>query len=155
VAPLLLARWAEIATPGGFQQVLRFEMVPEAQRGLGELLGAACGQPRPELARLIQAYQAELNDLVEPLQARATRQDAQLGDQIRAVIQPYMPDGLRDESLSRVALDFVASTPGVTCVLCGMRQPAYVDDAVGVMTLPPISDVPSMARALATATRLG
>jgi hypothetical protein len=35
----------------------------------------------------------------------------------------------------------------VTSVLNGMRQPTYVDDAVGVMRLPPIPDVVTVARA--------
>jgi hypothetical protein len=39
----------------------------------------------------------------------------------------------------------------VTCVLNGMRHPAYVADAVGVMDLPPIPDPTALAQAL-TAT---
>ena len=68
-------------------------------------------------------------------------------------MQPFLPPALMNESLSRLALDFVASTPGVGCVLCGMRHPAYVEDAAGLMTLPPVPDVRAVAAALASATR--
>jgi hypothetical protein len=59
-----------------------------------------------------------------------------------------LPVALADESLSRIALDVVASTPGVGCVLCGMRHPAYVEDAVGVMALPAIPDVTAVGAGL-------
>jgi aryl-alcohol dehydrogenase-like predicted oxidoreductase len=153
VAEMLLARWDEMTNPQAFQQVLRFEVVPEAQRGLRALLDAAGGRPDADLMAKLQGYQDELNALVEPLQTRASRQDARLGEQIRAAMQPFLPPALMNESLSRLALDFVASTPGVGCVLCGMRHPAYVEDAAGLMTLPPVPDVRAVAAALASATR--
>jgi len=152
VAPLLLERWEELSYPQAFQQIFRFEVVPEAQRGLRALLQADGGQPPALVLALIREYQDSLNALAEPLQARATRQDERVGEQIRAAIRPYLPPALQHESLSRLALDFAASTPGVSSVLCGMRHPAYVEDAVGVLSLPPIPDVAATARALAAAT---
>ena len=153
ISAMILERWDELAYPQAFQQALRFEVVPEAQRGLRALLDAHGGQPDPSTMQAIQAYQDAVNELIEPLQARASRQDPQVGEQIRAAISPALPPALHAESLSRIALDFVASTPGVSCVLCGMRQPSYVEDAVGVMALPPIPDVTAVARRLAEATR--
>ncbi|MGE3273218.1 MAG: hypothetical protein AB7P40_31085, partial [Chloroflexota bacterium] len=146
---LLLGVWEEMAYPQAFQQMFRFEIVPEAQRGLRALVAALDEPPDPERLQQIQAYQDELNALVEPLQARASRQDSRVVEQIRRTIQPYLPLELWNESLSRVAMDFVASTPGVTCVLNGMRHPLYVADGLGVMTLPPVPDVTAVARALA------
>jgi uncharacterized protein len=148
VSDLLLQRWDELTYPQAFQQVFRFEVVPEAQRGLRAVMESLGQPPAPEQLAPIQAYQDALNALVEPLQARASRQDSQIGEQIRAAIQSQLPAALQGESLSRIALDFVASTHGVTTVLCGMRHPAYVDDAVGVMSLPPVPDVAAVARAL-------
>lgn len=146
VAALLLDRWDELTYPQAFQQVFRFEVVPEAQRSLNALVAALDHPPDPARILQIQAYQEELNALVEPLQTRASRQDARVGDRIRTALEPLLPGVLHQESLSRLALNFVASTPGVSCVLCGMRQPAYVEDAVGIMALPPIPDVAAVAR---------
>jgi aryl-alcohol dehydrogenase-like predicted oxidoreductase len=153
VSALLLERWDELTFPQAFQQVLRFEVVPEAQRGLRDLIVALGRPPDPERLGLIQAYQDELNGLIEPLQARASRQDSRVGEQIRSAIQPHLPVSIRNESLSRIALDFVVSTPGVSCVLNGMRHPAYVEDAIAVSTLASIPDVEAVARALADAVR--
>lgn len=155
VATLLLDHWDEIAYPQAWTQFLRFQLVPEAQRGLRMVLGSLEQRPEPELVSLVQAYQDELNGLVEPLQVRATRQDARVGEAIRAAIQPHLPPELAEASLSRLAMNFVASTPGVTCVLNGMRHPGYVADAVGVMTLPPVPDVKAVAKTLAAASTLG
>jgi len=148
VAELLLERWEEMTYPQAFQQVFRFEVVPEAQRGLSAIVGALGHPPDPTHMEQVQEYQDALNALVEPLQARASRQDVGVGEQIRAAIQPHLPRVLWNESLSRIALNFVASTPGVSSVLCGMRHPTYVEDAVGVMTLPAIPDVTAVAHAL-------
>jgi hypothetical protein len=149
VAALLLERWDEIAYPQAWAQIFRHEMIPEARRGLGALVNWMGQRPDAERVGLLQAYQDALNGLVEPLQARATRQPPQVAAQIRRSIEPHLPPELRGESLSRIALDFVASTPGVTCVLNGMRHPAYVADTAGVLDLPAIPDVVVTARALA------
>ncbi|MGE3272853.1 MAG: aldo/keto reductase, partial [Chloroflexota bacterium] len=71
VSELLLGVWEEMAYPQAFQQMFRFEIVPEAQRGLRALVAALDELPDPERLQQIQAYQDELNALVEPLQARA------------------------------------------------------------------------------------
>jgi aryl-alcohol dehydrogenase-like predicted oxidoreductase len=152
VADLLLERWDELGYPQAFQQVLRGEIVPEARRGLQSVLDEIGTSPDLSTVEALQAYQDAVNALIEPLQARATRQDPQVAEQIRSAIRPHLPEPLRGESLSRIALDFAASTPGVSSVLCGMRQPAYVEDAVAVMSLPPILDLRSVAWALRDAT---
>jgi uncharacterized protein len=149
VAPLLLERWDEIGYPQAWAQIFRHELIPEARRGLGALVSWMGGRPDAERVGLLQAYQDALNGLVEPLQARATRQPPEVAARVRAAIEPHLPPALRGESLSRIALQFAASTPGVACVLNGMRHPAYVEDAAGILGLPPIPDVAAVARALA------
>ena len=42
--------------------------------------------------------------------------------------------------LSHRALNVVASVPGVTSVLVGMRRPEYVDDVVAASRRAPIAD---------------
>ena len=107
-----------------------------AQRGLGVLVNRPLNAMAPGHGHLVR--------LADP-----PRQHPRLAAQVRAVLEPRLPPGLRGESLSRLAIDFVASSPGVTSVLNGMRDPAYVADAVGVMRLPPLRDVSALARAFA------
>ena len=59
---------------------------------------------------------------------------------LAATLDPLLPAERRPESLSRKALWVVASTPGVSCVLSGMRTPGYVDDALAVLSWPPLAD---------------
>jgi uncharacterized protein len=148
VAALLNERWDAIQTPQGCMAVVRGELIPEARRALGSLIGAVGGRPSRAQAELMQSYQQELNGLLERLQARAQASDPRLAASIRAALEPHLPLELRSESLSRLAMSFVASSPGVSCVLNGMRDPSYVTDAVGVMALPPFPDVFAAARAL-------
>ena len=107
-----------------------------AKRGLGVLVNRPLNAMAPGHGHLVRL-------------ADSPRQDPRLAAQIRAALEPHLPPELRGESLSRLAIDFVASSPGVTSVLNGMRHPAYVADAAGVMRLPPIPDVSAVARAFA------
>ena len=58
---------------------------------------------------------------------------------ITGAIDPLLPEDKRSEPLSRKALWILASTPGVTCVLTGMRTSQYVDDALAVMGWDPLA----------------
>ncbi|HEV8540669.1 MAG TPA: hypothetical protein VGQ60_05855 [Nitrospiraceae bacterium] len=59
---------------------------------------------------------------------------------IAKLIDPLLPEANRKEPLSRKALWVLASTPGVTSVLNGMRTPAYVDDSLAVLRWNPLPD---------------
>lgn len=56
---------------------------------------------------------------------------------ISGLIDPLIPEDQRSETISRKSLWTLTSTPGVTCVLNGMRSAAYVDDALKVLTWGP------------------
>lgn len=150
IADLLESRWQAIGSPEGWAHFLRGELLPTAQRGLYGLLTRVNRRPSPEQSGALRTYQDLLNALIDRLQARLQLQDPRLAVSLRARLEPHLPLALRAESLSRLALDFVVSSPGVTCTLNGMRHPAYVADAVGVMHLPPIPDVAAVARAFSS-----
>ena len=67
--------------------------------------------------------------------------------QLTELLDPALPEESRDEPLSRKALWVLASTPGVSCVLLGMRRPEYVDDAMPVTEWPLLEDVGPAFRA--------
>ena len=58
----------------------------------------------------------------------------------------FLPDGLKGETLSRKSLAVLANTPGVDCVLNGMRHPDYVDDALGILKFPAFAVPPELYR---------
>lgn len=145
---LIEARWERIGQRPGFVQFFRGELLPQARRILVELQTSVQRQPSPEQAVALRSYQAAVNELIERLQARSQRQDPRVAAELRAALEPHLQPTPRGESLSRLALAFVAASPGASCVLCGMRSEAYVADALGVMTLPPLPDPVGLAQAL-------
>jgi len=97
---------------------------------------------------LLQAWQSwrdrylpELESLLEAFRVRAARQGQAVSDAVAAVVDPYLPLARQGEGLSRKAPWVLASTPGVSCVLLGMRHPAYVEDGMAVLGWPPLPDV--------------
>jgi uncharacterized protein len=78
-------------------------------------------------------YVPQLLTLLRGLRREATERSRMKTSSISDALNPLLPDAKRRESLSRKALWVLASTPGITCVLNGMRSPAYVDDSLAVM----------------------
>ena len=86
-------------------------------------------------------YLPELLTLLKELRREATVKSREKTAAITNLLDPFLPESKRKESLSRKALWVLASTPGVTCVLNGMRTPAYVDDSLGILGWEPLPDV--------------
>jgi uncharacterized protein len=104
--------------------------VPEKLRGRWESWWERCV---PQLEGLLQAIGRE-----------AARRGGARGGEVAAAIDPLLPAERRGETLSRKAIWTVASTRGVSCVLVGMRRPAYVEDAIGALAWPPLPDPPGV-----------
>ena len=86
-------------------------------------------------------YLGEMQKLLAELRRRAAEKTRARVEAVTAAIDPMLPAERRAESLSRKALWTVASTPGVSSVLNGMRRVKYVDDALGILPWPPLADV--------------
>ncbi|MGH7422478.1 MAG: aldo/keto reductase, partial [Candidatus Methylomirabilales bacterium] len=86
-------------------------------------------------------YLGELLKLMAELRRQAAAKSQRLSQAVSAAIDPLLPPERRGETLSRKALWVLASTPGVSCVLNGMRKPSYVDDSLGILSWPPLPDV--------------
>jgi hypothetical protein len=86
-------------------------------------------------------YLPALDGLLAAFEARAARQSQAASNQVAAALNPHLPQARRGESLSRKALWVLASTPGVSTVLVGMRHPGYVEDAMAILAWPPLGEV--------------
>nr|MBI3613084.1 aldo/keto reductase [Nitrospirota bacterium] len=95
-----------------------------------------------------ERYIPELLMLLKELRREAAVKSRAKTDAIAAAIDPLIPETKRNESLSRKALWVLASTPGVTCVLNGMRAPAYVDDSLGILAWAPLPEPGPLYHAL-------
>ena len=85
-----------------------------------------------------ERYIPELLALLKELRHEAAVKSRAKTAAIAAAIDPLIPETKRNESLSRKTLWVLASTPGVTCVLNGMRTPAYAEDSLGILAWEPL-----------------
>ena len=81
-------------------------------------------------------YIPALQTLLEGARREAALRSAARADAVAAILDPLLPTERTREPLARRALWVLTSTPGVSCVLLGMRSESYVDDAVAVLTWP-------------------
>ena len=93
-------------------------------------------------------YLPQLFTLLRGLRREATERSRAKTASVSAILDPLLPESRRKESLSRKALWILTSTPGVTCVLNGMRSPTYADDSLGIMGWEPLTDVLRVFKAI-------
>ncbi|MFQ5846591.1 MAG: aldo/keto reductase [Candidatus Methylomirabilales bacterium] len=158
IAPEDFFRWADQLRhlPGQLQNLEQWQQI-EGQMILPQVIHifkALDGHFEGELGTLWQSwrgrYLGELMKLMAEFRRQAASTSQRQSDAVSAVINPLLPAERRGESLSRKALWVLASTPGVSCVLNGMRKPTYVDDALGILPWPPLPDVLPIYQAVQT-----
>ena len=88
-----------------------------------------------------ERYVPELLLLLGGLRREATERSRTKTASVSARLHPLLPEARRGESLSRKALWVLASTPGVTAVLNGMRSRAYVKDSLAILRWAPAPSV--------------
>jgi hypothetical protein len=86
-------------------------------------------------------YLPQLLLLLKELRREASLKCLEQTAALSKTLEPFLPMARLGESLSRKALWILTSTPGVTCVLSGMRTPAYVADSMGILSWSPVPDV--------------
>jgi hypothetical protein len=99
-------------------------------------------------------YIPQLLALLRMLRHEAAVTSRARAERISGRVNPLLPDSKRGESLSRKALWVLASTPGVTCVLNGMRSVRYVEDSMALLGWNPLTDPGRIYNAVADVTGL-
>ena len=95
-------------------------------------------------------YLPQLLLLLKEMRREAGLKSREKTAAISKTLESFLPMARLGESLSRKALWVLASTPGVTCVLNGMRTPAYVADSMGILSWSPLPDVRPIYEAVRT-----
>ena len=86
-------------------------------------------------------YVPQLLTLLGGLRREATERSRTRAASISAALNPLLPKARHSESLSRKSLWALASTPGVTAVLNGMRSRGYVEDSIAILKWEPVPAV--------------
>ncbi|HEY6559094.1 MAG TPA: aldo/keto reductase [Polyangiaceae bacterium] len=86
-------------------------------------------------------YVVELEQLFMSLRKRTADRSRARTERFHSALAKVLPAEARTLPLSQKALSLLTSTPGVSCVLVGMRQPVYVDDALAALAHESLTDV--------------
>ncbi len=78
-------------------------------------------------------YIPNLLILLKIVRQEAAKKSQERLQSITATLDRFLPEDQRKEPLSRKALWSLTSTPGVTCVLNGIRTPNYVEDSLTLL----------------------
>ena len=125
-----LTHWADIE---GQIAGLVHQVVRTLDVGLADPLGDRWGGWR-------ERYLPALGGLLDGFRREAARRSQARSRAVAEAVDPWLPAERRGESLSRKALWVLASTPGVSVVLNGMRAEAYVEDVLGILRWPPLPE---------------
>jgi len=94
-----------------------------------------------------ERYLKQWRELMNATEEVAISKSQAISRGIADKLKPHLPEN--DLTLSQKALWVLMSTPGVTTVLVGMRQPEYVEDACGILDRPLLGSVEAAYKALA------
>lgn len=87
------------------------------------------------------AYLSHFQILLHGIHRKAALAQNEKNQNIHRSVDSFLPEDKRKQSLSQKALWTLASTPGVTCVLNGMRRTHYVKDSMEILKWEPLEDV--------------
>jgi len=128
---------------GGYehwQSIQEHQISPRLFHAVGALRSGLSPELSVKFEAWLGRYLNALGDFLAIFRSRAAAISQRRSDGFAAVLNPALAEELRHETLSRKALHAVASVPGVSCVLNGMRHPDYVTDSMGIMRWNPIAD---------------
>ncbi|MBH0189579.1 MAG: hypothetical protein HP493_12300 [Nitrospira sp.] len=124
-----------------WEQLERQMIAPQVNQAIQTLSRQLTGEPSERWESWRERYVPELLALLRGMRREATERSRARTAAIAQALDPLLPESRRQETLSRKALWILAWTPGVTCVLNGMRTPHYVDDTLALLTWEPSKDV--------------
>jgi len=77
-------------------------------------------------------YALFFNQLIAALREKFRAQDAEHLKPLEHIVRDRLKGDWKNAPMQQVALNAAASTPGVTSVLCGLRDPAYIQDVTTI-----------------------
>jgi len=148
-------RWADQldGVRGRVSGVTYWEQIEWQVRGLTARVVRALdqgtsGEPAERWRGFRGRYLPALDRLLDACRAAAAGRSQAQSHAVTAALDPLLPAERRGAPLSQKALWVLASTPGVSTVLVGMRRPGYVEDATAILSWPPLADARPVYKAL-------
>jgi uncharacterized protein YyaL (SSP411 family)/aryl-alcohol dehydrogenase-like predicted oxidoreductase len=123
-----------------WEQIEHQMIAPHVNQVLRTLSQVLTGETAERWETWRDAYVPELLALLKEVRREAADRSRLRSASVAERLDPLLPVHRRGESLSRKALWVLTSTPGVTCVLNGMRTASYVRDSLQVLHWEPLPD---------------
>ncbi len=136
-----------------WEQIEQRMIAPHVNRIVTLLSQQLSGEIAEQWEQWRERYIPELLLLLRGLRRDATLRSRAQTEQIARMVDPLVPTVRRTASLSQKMLWLLMSTPGVTCVLNGMRTPRYVKDSLAILTWEPIADTRPIYEGVSTLSR--
>ena len=124
-----------------WEQIEQEMIAPHMNQVMQALSRHLTGTAAEQWAAWRDRYVPQLLTLLGGLRREATERSRARTASVSAVLDPLLPEAKRRESLSRKALWVLASTPGVTSVLNGMRSRDYAEDSLAILRWEPVPAV--------------
>jgi uncharacterized protein YyaL (SSP411 family)/aryl-alcohol dehydrogenase-like predicted oxidoreductase len=134
-----------------WEQIEQHMIAPHVNQVLQTLSQHLSGAASEKWEAWRDRYVPALLTLLGGFRHEATERSRARTASVSRVIDPFLPEPHRIDSLSRKVLWILTSTPGVTCVLNGMRTPHYVENALTVLKWEPLKDVKPIYETVRTA----
>ena len=123
-----------------WDQIENQMIAPHANQVFQVLTRQLTGEKEAAWDNWRKRYVPEFLTLLRVMRLEAAEKSAKKIHEIRQVVDPLLPESHRNEPFSRKALWALASTPGVTSVLNGIRAQHYVEDSMTIMRWELLSD---------------
>jgi hypothetical protein len=136
-----------------WEQIEHHMIAPQINHVLQLLARQLSGDGAEQWERWRQRYIPELLTLLRGFRREAILRSHAQTERVARTIDPLLPASHRTASLSQKMLWLLTSTPGVTCVLNGMRTPKYVEDSLAILRWEPIRDTQPIYEAALTLPR--
>lgn len=134
-SPWLVRSWRGIESREDRSAAFERLLLPRAGDAVRLARAEVPADDRDALDAVVGRIEVALRRCAAALDLRADARAAATLMPMERELDAGLPERVRSEPLARKALWFVASTPGVTCALNGMRRPEYVADARAVLAL--------------------
>jgi aryl-alcohol dehydrogenase-like predicted oxidoreductase len=134
VGDILKHHWLNFGSYENWRQIKSGNLLPRIQ-GVMDFL-QPYGSQNEGLSDWITSHLARIEDAFDAVASIYTEKAARRVDRIRRVIKAADPRWAAEGTLSQKALRAVRLTPGVSCVLVGMRREKYVADVLAELRRP-------------------
>ena len=134
VGDILKHHWLNFGSYENWRQIKSGNLLPRIQGVMNFL--QPYGSQNEGLSDWITSHLARIEDAFDAVASIYTEKAARRVDRIRRVIRAADPGWAAEGTLSQKALRAVRLTPGVSCVLVGMRREEYVADILAELRRP-------------------